>query len=47
MAQSGGAFGENALEGLGRNSKVWVSVSTAEDAEEMYVEATVGGLHKP
>jgi len=37
----GGAFGDNALEGLGRNSKVWVSVSTAEDAEEMYQEATV------
>ena len=40
----GGSFGENALEGLGRNSKVWVSVSTAEDAEEMYQEATVLNL---
>ena len=45
-AASGGSYGANALEGLGRNSKVWVAVAAPgdDDAADMYRPATVVSL---
>ena len=45
-AASGGSYGADALEGLGRNSKVWIAVAAPgdDDAADMYRPATVISL---